>query len=65
VCSWPGYFHGAFDIRMIWLGGLSELLGGGLPVRNALLYTYIAEGKAGALYAGLCSYYSYYLPYSC
>lgn len=39
---------------MVWLAGLSELLGGGLPVRNALLYTYIAEGKNGALYA-LCA----------
>ena len=46
-----GFFHDLFDIRLIWLTGLFDLLGGGLPVRNALLYTIIAEVvEPGVLY---------------
>ncbi|KAB2571179.1 hypothetical protein BFW01_g1791 [Lasiodiplodia theobromae] len=44
------FFHNFFNIRMIWFTGLFDLIGGGLPVRNALLYTYIAEAvKTGFL----------------
>jgi hypothetical protein len=32
-----------FDVRWILLTGLFDLIGGGQPVRNTLLYTYIAE----------------------
>ncbi|CAK1365433.1 unnamed protein product [Cercospora beticola] len=33
----------AFDIRLIWLTGFFELIGGGTPSRNALLYIHLAE----------------------
>ncbi|KAI8629727.1 hypothetical protein F5Y19DRAFT_464418 [Xylariaceae sp. FL1651] len=32
-----------WDIRWIWLTGFFDLIGGGQPVRSALLYSYIAE----------------------
>ena len=32
---------------MMWLAGLFEFVGGGQPVRNALLYAYLAEVVQG------------------
>lgn len=39
-----GHFYELFNIKMIWLSSIFDILGGGKPILNTLLYIFIAEG---------------------
>jgi hypothetical protein len=38
-----GYFHETFNIRLIWLTPLFDIIGGGNVILTSVVYTYIAE----------------------
>jgi hypothetical protein len=38
-----GYFHEVFNIRLIWLTPLFDIIGGGNVILTSVVYTYIAE----------------------
>lgn len=39
-----GHFYELFNIKMIWLSPLFDIIGGGPRILTTLLYVFIAEG---------------------
>ena len=46
-----GWFHNFFNVKMLWLTCLFDLIGGGWVVDQSLLFTYFSDGlEANKMY---------------